>query len=374
MFIIRELSEVIEKWLFRKKIIIIYGARQVGKTTLVKEILKNHNGEYYNCEIIRVNQALEKKDPYSIKDFIGVGKLVVFDEAQKVNDIGLSLKLLIDTYPDLQIIATGSSSFELANKINEPLTGRALEFHLNTFSIMELKNIYNSVEFGSQLERFLVYGCYPDIVNNPGDEKLLLDNLAGKYLYQDILSFENLKRSDLIVKLLQLLALQIGNEVSINELAVNLQTSRDTIERYLNLLEKTFVIFRLKALSRNSRSEISKKSKIYFWDNGIRNSLIAAYQPINQRNDIGALWENFCITERIKNLNNKNLKDRRYYFWRNHLQKEVDYIEEYNGRFYGYEFKWNKNKCQTFKDFLEAYPDSEIKTINRENFLEFVSI
>lgn len=369
----RDIEKNIEDWLFKGKIIILYGARQVGKTTLAKKILKKHGHQedYFNCEIASVRNALEREDPTALKKFLGSGRLIVLDEAQKVNNIGLILKLLLDTYPDMQIIATGSSSFDLANKINEPLTGRALEFTLYPFSLRELKNFYKNYELEGQLENFLIYGLYPEIVKSDlKNVRQLLDNLSNKYLYQDILIFNRIKKSGLIIKLLQLLALQVGNEVSINELAINLQCSRDTITNYLDILEKAFIIFRLRAYSRNSRKEIAKKQKIYFVDLGIRNSLISRYNELSARDDVGALWENFCVIERLKKIQADNLFCQKY-FWRTTDQKEIDYVEEYNDRLDGYEFKWNKTKMSAPKEFL-TYKNSRVSLINRYNYQDFL--
>lgn len=376
MIFIRSLEKNIEKWFFRKKIIIVYGPRQVGKTTLVKSILHKYANEknYYNCEIIGIRQAFQKQDPLEIKKIIGKEKLIVLDEAQKIPHIGLVLKLFIDTYPETQIIATGSSSFDLSNKINEPLTGRALEFILYPLSILELAQHYKRFEITGQFENLLRFGSYPEIINSGlKDAQILLDNLTGKYLYQDALEFEHLKKSDLLVHLLQLLALQLGNEVSTHELANTLSCNRKTVIRYLELLEKSFVIFRLPALSRNLRKEIAKKQKIYFYDLGVRNSLIARYNTLHVRNDIGALWENFCIIERLKYLQYNNIHCNRY-FWRTHDQKEIDYIEEYNDKFEGFEFKWNKNTFNKPRDFTNTYKNARVHLVNKDNCLDFFGI
>lgn len=370
----RDIEKNIKNWLFKGKIIILYGARQVGKTTLAKKLLKEYGRpeDYFNCEIGSIRQSLEKEDPAALKKILGDGRLIVLDEAQKITNIGLILKLLSDTYPEMQIIATGSSSFDLANKVNEPLTGRALEFTIYPFSLRELKNFYKNYELDGQLENLMVYGFYPEIIkSNTAGARQLLDNLTNKYLYQDILIFNRIKKSDLVVKLLQLLALQIGNEVSINELAVNLQCSRDTVVNYLDILEKSFVVFRLHAYSRNQRKEITKKQKIYFVDLGIRNSLISRYNELGVRDDAGALWENFCVSERIKKLQTDNLSCQKY-FWRTLDRKEVDYVEEYNDRLDGYEFKWGKGKLSEPKEFL-AYKNSRINLINRDNYRDFLT-
>lgn len=369
----RDIERNIKEWLFKGKIIILYGARQVGKTTLAKKLLNEYGRpeDYFNCEIASIRQSLEKEDPAVLKKILGDGRLIVLDEAQKIVNIGLILKLLLDTYPDMQIIATGSSSFDLANKINEPLTGRALEFTLYPFSLSELKYFYKSYELDGQLENLLIYGLYPEIVKSSiPNARQLLDNLSNKYLYQDILIFDRIKKSGLIVNLLQLLALQIGNEVSINELAINLQCSRDTINNYLDILEKAFIIFRLRAYSRNHRKEITKKQKIYFVDLGIRNSLISRYNELAVRDDVGALWENFCISERLKKIQIDNLSCQKY-FWRTIDQKEIDYVEEYNDRLDGYEFKWGKGKASAPKEFL-AYKNSRVSLVNRNNYRDFL--
>lgn len=375
MIIQREIQENIEKWLFKGKILIIYGARQVGKTTLVKTILEKYQIQegYFNCEILSVKQALEKQDPIALKKFLGDHKIIVLDEAQRVLNIGLTLKLLIDTYPNLQIIATGSSSFDLANKISEPLTGRALEFKLYPFSVRELKKTQVNWQITDQLESVLRFGLYPEIVNSDlGSAERLLDELAAKYLYKDILEFEQLKKPDLLLNLLQQLALQIGNEVSINELANSLGVNQQTIKRYLDLLEKSFVIFRLRSFSRNLRKEITKKQKVYFYDLGIRNSLIGRYNSLNLRDDVGALWENFCVIERMKLL---AFQDRRpkQYFWRTHDQKEIDYLEEQDSQLVGYEFKWQmKNKYYPPQNFLETYSNSTVEVVTKDNYWDFL--
>lgn len=370
----RSIERTIGKWLFRKKIIIIYGPRQVGKTTVSKSILKKYGNSknYYDCEITSVRQALEKQDPIELLKIFGKEKIIVLDEAQKIPNIGLVLKIFIDTYPNIQIIATGSSSFDLANKINEPLTGRALEFILYPLSLTELTQKYNRIELDGQLDNLLILGSYPEIVNSRiKDAQMLLNNLSSKYLYKDILEFEQIKKSNLLIDLLQLLALQLGQEVSTNELATKLSCNRKTITRYLDLLEKAFVIFRLRSFSRNLRKEIGKKQKIYFYDLGIRNSLISRYNPLRERDDIGALWENFCIIERLKYLQNKQIHCNRY-FWRTHDQKEIDYIEEYNNKINGFEFKWSKDRFKQPSDFLATYKNTSIRLVNKYNYFDFL--
>ncbi len=370
----RHIQPKIERWLFRRKVIIIYGARQVGKTTLAKTLLEkfDQTDGYFNCETPSVSAALENREPELLRRFIGNKKIVVFDEAQNVPNIGLTLKIFADTFPDLQIIATGSSSFELANRTSEPLTGRSLQFTLLPFSLAEIEQWYNIFEIKSQLDHFLTYGLYPEIVKAPIDEaQVLLEDLSGKYLYKDILAFENLKRSDVLHKLLQLLALQIGHEVSYHELANTLKINSRTVERYIDLLEKVFVIFRLRPLSRNLRKEISKRNKIYFYDVGVRNAILQQYQPPEIRVDKGSLWENFFIAERLKYLLNNQLNPNRY-FWRTLNQQELDYIEESDNILHAYEVKWKPGNYKVPPSFAKAYPNSKVEFVNTENFDSFL--
>ncbi|MEI6238313.1 MAG: ATP-binding protein [bacterium] len=370
----RNIENKIENWLFKGKIIIVYGARQVGKTTLCKAIMEKYKGDavYFNCEVIQIKQALEIQDPVELKKFLGDSKLIILDEAQSVRNIGLSLKLLIDTYPDMQIIATGSSSFDLSNKISEPLTGRSIEFTLYPFSISELQQVYKPHELKGQINTFLRFGMYPEVVKSGQENgRIFLENIASKYLYKDVLEFEEVKRSDLLVSLLQLLALQLGNEVSYHELSKHLKCDPATVRRYIDILEKAFVIFRLKPFSRNLRNEIGKKNKIYFYDLGIRNSLIGRYEAIEKRDDVGALWENFCIIERLKRNQLKDTYGNKF-FWRTHDGYEVDYIEEYDGILHGYEFKWNSKRSIRTKRFLEEYKESSVKSVNIDNYYDFI--
>lgn len=371
----RLIQSQIEKRLFKGKVVIIYGARQVGKTTLVKRIFDKYNGKklYLNCELLSVQRGLSTPEAEKLKSYLGENKLVILDEAQKITNIGLILKILIDTYPDIQIIATGSSSFDLANKINEPLTGRTHSFILYPFSIAEVKQQNSRFEIEAKLENILRFGFYPEVFFlSEDDARSRLDEISSNYLYKDILSFEGVKKSSLIINLLQMLALQLGNEVSYSEIAKQLGVSRLTVQKYLDLLEQSFVIFTLKSFSRNLRKEISKSVKIYFYDLGIRNNLIQNFNQLEIRNDRGALWENFCIMERIKrNSNNRIFAN--CYFWRTYTQKEIDYIEERDGKLFAFEFKWSANKKKIPKEFLNTYDNSEFETINRENYWEFVN-
>jgi predicted AAA+ superfamily ATPase len=371
----RTLQKSIEKWLLRNKVLIIYGARQVGKTTLIKQILEKFpdNSIYLNCDIFSVQQSLQTTDPERIKEFIGKARLVALDEAQRIENIGLILKILHDTVPDLQIIASGSSSFDLSNKINEPLTGRAIEFNLYPFSYQELNEIYPEHELRFKWVSSIRFGWYPEIMaKSETDAILLLDNLTGKYLYKDIFEFEMIKKPQLLVKLLQMLSLQVGSEVSVNELSVSLQVNRSTIERYLDILEKAFVIFRLYSFSRNLRQELNRKFKVYFYDVGIRNSLITNYNPPELRSDGGGLWENYFIAERLKYLQSLEISPKRY-FWRTYQGKEIDYLEEAGGKLFAFECKLNPlAKAALPKEFANSYPDYEFNVITPENYWKYL--
>lgn len=373
MILSRKLYDRIASQLYQGKVIIIYGARRVGKTTLSKKILENEVAKgkrikYLNAELLSISQGLSTTNEVELKHYIGDVDLIVIDEAQHIKNIGLVLKILVDTYPEIQVIATGSSSFDLVNKVGEPLTGRTRHFILYPFSIMEISSDLFNVR--ANLEKSLVYGLYPSVfILDQENAHVELEEITSGYLYKDILEFESIKHSDKLIKLLQLLAFQIGNEVSYNELGTTLEIDRATVEKYIDLLEKCFVIFRLKALSRNTRKEISKSIKIYFYDVGIRNCLIRNYNTVDFRNDIGELWENFCIVERMKR-NQFEAYSPNVYFWRNYNRQEVDYIEEYNGKLYGFEFKWNeKAKNKKPSVFLESYEEASITKIDKVNFV-----
>jgi predicted AAA+ superfamily ATPase len=352
---------------------VIYGARRVGKTTLSKEILANQAREgkrtaYYNAELLPYSQRFATTDPLKLREAVGNADIVVIDEAQHINNVGLSLKILVDTYPEIQIIATGSSSFDLVNKIGEPLVGRARLFQLQPLSITEVA--HNPIDTYSLLEPMMIFGGYPSVFGVHSQEaKRELDEIVGGYLYKDIFALERVKHSKKLVELLQLLALQMGNEVSYSELATNLRIDRATVEKYIDLLEKCFVVFTLRAFSRNCRKEISKSCKVYFYDLGIRNCLIQSFNPFYARNDIGALWENFCIVERMKR-NSFIGQYANLYFWRTYDQQEIDYIEEYDGVLHAYEFKYSpKAKVKTPRLFLETYP-SEFNVVHKDNWHE----
>lgn len=369
----RTIQDSVEKVLFKGKIIVIYGARQVGKTTLVKEIQKKYgeDSNYFNCDEPDIRRAFTDKTSTELKAFLGNKKLVIVDEAQRVKNIGLTLKLIVDNFPAIQIIATGSSSFDLSNEIAEPLTGRKYEFYLYPISLEELKSIYSDLEITRILGSRMIFGMYPEIIAAADDAGKKLKNIAESYLYKDVLQYQNIKNPEVLNKLLSALALQIGNEVSYNELSAIVGVDKKTVANYIQLLEKTFVIFRLSPFSRNLRHELKKMRKIYFYDTGIRNALINNFNSLNLRTDIGALWENFMISERVKYNNNRG-KAKNIYFWRTHFGKEIDYVEETEGKLEGYEFKWGKDNFTKPKEFLETYKNSAIELVNKNNFQKFV--
>lgn len=369
----RFLLKLVENNLFNGKIIIIYGARQVGKTTMCREILKKaKNGKYINCELMQNKAALETTNDKKLKDFLGTSDLIVLDEAQKIKNIGLVLKIIADTFPKIQIIATGSSSFELANKTGEALTGRARRYLLYPLAIEEIKQKYNTVDLDAKLENILRFGTYPSIFDLPEKEAIEeLNEIASNYLYKDLFQYSGIRKPDLLVDLLKALALQLGNEVSLAELSNLLGKNSHTIETYLNLLEQSFIIFKVRSFSRNLRKEIGKRYKIYFYDLGIRNSLIQNFNPLDIRNDVGALWENFCLAERMKHNNNNRIMAN-YYFWRTYDGQEIDWIEEREGKLFAFEIKWGNKKPEAPRAWREAYPESEYMIINKDNYLEFV--
>ena len=370
----RNLHKRITEKLFSEKIIIITGARQTGKSTLMKEIQIQQNKKtlYLDCDDPHTRTALQNQSTLNLLRIIGDNKIIFIDEAQRVENIGLTLKQIHDNKKGIQLIVSGSSAFELSNRVNEPLTGRKWEYNLFTISFSEMQNHTSWFDENRMLESRLIYGSYPDVINNPGNEKQILSNLTSSYLYKDIFAFQEIRKPQLIDKLLQLLAFQLASEVSYNELANTLQVNVRTVEKYIDLLEKSFVIFRLPSFSRNIRTELKKSKKFYFYDNGIRNSLISNFNNINMRNDTGQLWENYLVTERLKKISYQNLFCNTY-FWRTTQQQEIDYIEEHSGKLFAYEFKWNMNKkAKLSKTFAEAYPENEFMVINRDNYTDFV--
>lgn len=373
MMIKRAIQPLIEQHLFKGKIVILYGARQVGKTTLAKEILAQYPDDsvYLNCDEPDIRDAFSDKTSARMKDFIGKRKLAVLDEAQRVTNIGPALKLLHDSYPDIQLLATGSSSFELSDKIAEPLTGRKLEFHLFPFSVRELLQLYSEADIRRLLDRRLVYGMYPEIVSAEGSPDELLKSLARSYAYKDVLKYQQIRNHEVLEKLLQALALQIGAQVSYTELAQLTGVDKETVAGYIQILEKAFIVFRLRAFSGNARNELKKSRKIYFYDVGIRNALINNLNGLELRQDTGALWENFVIAERLKFLSNSGL-DKASFFWRTRQKQEIDYIETDAAGMTAVEIKWGKPARRAPKAFTDAYPRAAFTSINKDNFLEFV--
>ncbi len=370
----RELLNILQDRLFKQKAIIITGPRQAGKTTLIRLLLNQINQPFvwFNADEPNVPGLFSSIASYELKNLIGKNKIMVIDEAQRIKGIGLTLKLIVDSIPDVQVIATGSSSFDLIDEINEPLTGRKFEYQLYPFSFSELSKEYGIIEEKRLMNHRLVFGSYPDVANNPDDAVETLNWLADSYLYKDLFRIESIKKPDLIIKLLQLLSYQVGNEVSYNELAQNLVSDPKTVEKYIGLLEKTFVIFRLQALSRNLRNEIKKTRKIYFYDNGIRNAIINNFNPVHTRQDVGVLWENYLISERIKLAAYQRIHSNRF-FWRTKLQQEIDYIEERAGKMWAFEFRYNPSKTANLsKTFINAYPEHDFKIINSDNYHEFL--
>ncbi|GHU94490.1 ATPase [Bacteroidia bacterium] len=375
MSVNRTLLQSIKGRFYKGKAIILIGPRQVGKTTLLRQLVADELPEtilLLNCDEPDVRHLLENVTSTELKNLIGTKRIILIDEAQRVENIGITLKLMIDNIANVQLIVTGSSAFEINNKINEPLTGRKFEYHLYPFSTAELIAYSSSIEENRLLERRLIYGMYPDVVNHPSDANDLLIQLINSYLFKDILMYKDIRRADDLNKLLTAVALQLGNEVSYNELSRIVGMDKETVERYLDLLEKVFVVFRLSAFSRNLRQELKKSRKIYFYDNGIRNALINNFQPLALRNDTGALWENFLISERKKH-NEYNSFYAKTYFWRTHTMQEIDYLEERDGKLFAYEFKYNENRhAKLPASFADAYPENEFKIISRTNYLEFL--
>lgn len=372
--IVRKLENVIKEKLYKNKVITLLGARQTGKTSLLKKMFSNEAETLWlNGDESDVQERFKNPTSTNLKALIGNKKLVIIDEAQRIHDIGLALKLLIDNYPTIQIIATGSSSFELLNKMNEPLTGRKYEFELFPISLEELKDHHSEFIEKRSLSTRLVFGSYPEIINKQGEEIEVLKLLSDSYLYRDLLMLENIKKPEKLIKLLQALAYQIGNEVSYNEIGTLIGLDNKTVESYIHLLEKSFVVFRLNSFARNQRNELKASKKIYFYDNGIRNALISNFKLLEGRQDIGALWENYLVSERRK-YNSYSNNYAACYFWRTTDGQEIDYIEDKDGEINGFEFKWSSTKKHKItKTFLNAYPNSPVKIITPENYFEFLT-
>ena len=364
----------LEKRLGDEKVITLLGPRQAGKTTLLKELVRRNRLDvlWWNGDEPDIREMLTNPTSTQLKSYIGRYKFVIIDEAQRVENIGLTIKLIYDNIPGVKVIATGSSSFELANRINEPLTGRKWEHFLFPVSYEEMVQHHGIIEERRQLEQRLIYGYYPGVVTNPGLEKETLHQLADSYLYKDILTWENVQKPEKLEKLIQALAFQLGNQVSYLELSRMTGIDKETVERYIILLERAFVVFRLGSFNRNLRKELSKSRKVYFYDNGIRNAVIRNYAPLGLRSDTGALWENFLIGERLKYLQKNEWFTNRF-FWRTHDRQEIDYIEERDGTLHAFEFKWSEKAKSKFpKIFLNTYPEHKTDVISKSNFETFV--
>lgn len=371
------IERILEKTLKNKlntgKAIVLLGPRQVGKTTLLKMLFGTSdevlwmNGDELDIQALFANISSTR-----LKAIFGAKKIIIIDEAQRIQDIGLRMKLITDQIPEVQLVVTGSSSFELANKLNEPLTGRKWEYKMYPLSFAEMAAHHGLLEEKRLLAHRLIYGYYPDVVNNVGVEKEILKQLSNSYLYKDVLLLEQIKKPEGLIKLLQGLAYQVGSQVSYNELAQLTGLDAKTVEKYIEALEQTYIVFRLGSFSRNLRSELKKSRKIYFYDNGIRNALIANFNQVELRTDVGALWENFMVSERMKYLQYSQQWVNSWY-WRTKEQKEIDYIEEQDGVLTAFEFKWNPDaKHKMPRLFLETYTGSEFKIIHRDNFEDFL--
>ncbi len=365
----------LEDHLKTNKVLVLYGPRQVGKTTLLDDFLNKTTLRYKSAtgDNIKIQELFSSQNAEAITAYAQGYELIAIDEAQRIPNIGLGLKILVDQVPEIRVIATGSSSFELAGQIGEPLTGRKTTLTLFPISQLELKALYNDFELREKLEEFLIYGAYPEVLtqSNVQDKIDLLEEIAHAYLIKDILDLDKVKSSKILLDLLRLLAFQIGKEVSLSELSTQLRIDAKTVARYLDLFEKAFIIFNVRGFSRNLRKEIVKKSKYYFYDNGVRNAIISNFNELNLRDDVGALWENFIFMERLK----KRAYQKIYasiYFWRTWNKSEIDLVEEREGNLFGYECKWQPKKMTAPKEWLDNYPQASFEVISRENYLSFI--
>lgn len=367
--------ESLGDYLDPNKALLIFGPRQVGKTTLLNDFLKKTKLKYKleSGENFKVQDILGSQNFDQIKEFVEGYELIAIDEAQKIKNVGMGLKIIVDQVPGIKVIATGSSSFEFSGQVGEPLTGRKMSISLFPVAQLELKKLYNTYELKDKLADYLIFGGYPAVVSQTTKNKRMeiLREIAESYLLKDILEFEKIKGSKIIFNLLKLLAFQVGNQVSLSELAQNIGIDYKTVGRYLNILEQSFIIYSVQGYSRNLRNEITKKGKYYFYDNGIRNAIISNFNDLSLRNDVGALWENFIFMERLK----KRAYERIFanaYFWRTWERQEIDLVEEREGKLFAYEFKWNKKKIKVPSQWIETYKEASFEVITKENYLNFI--
>lgn len=369
----RSLSDLISGKIGSGKAIILIGPRQVGKTTLIKQLIENQSHLFLDGDDPTVRALLSSPNTEQLKSIIGQNRLLFIDEAQRINGIGITLKIITDQFKEVQLLISGSSSFDLSNELNEPLTGRKWEYELFPISWEEYEKHHGFLISEQMLENRLLFGFYPDVLNNPGEEKEVLKNLVNSYLYRDILAFSDIRKPEVLEKLVQAVALQVGSEVNYNELAQTVGVDKNTISKYIDILQKGYVLFKLGSYSNNIRTEIKTNKKIYFYDNGVRNMVLGNFASLDLRQDKGALWENFLISERMKQNIYKNSLAKMY-FWRTKQQQEVDLVEVKDGKISGFEFKWiNKRKSKLPKTFLETYKANG-KVIDKNNFREFVNI
>lgn len=365
----------LDKYLQQGRVLIIYGPRQSGKTTLLKQYLSTTKFKYKldSGDNVLTQQILSSQDFNQILEYVAGYEILAIDEAQRIPNVGSALKILVDHAPHLRIIATGSSSFELAGQVGEPLTGRKRTIILFPISQIELAKLSNAYELKMQLPERLILGSYPAVVAaGAKDEKItILREIANSYLLKDVLEMEKVKGAKILLDLLRLLAFQVGNEVSLFEIGRQLGLNSKTVGRYLDILEKVFVIFNLRGFSKNLRKEITKKNKYYFYDNGIRNAVISNFNGLDMRDDVGKLWENFLASERLKKQAYKDIFANNY-FWRTYDQKEIDWVEEREGKLFGYEFKWGEKKTRPPRDWLKTYSNASYEVIDKSNFLEFI--
>lgn len=370
--ILRQIESKIRSKLKSGKAIILVGARQVGKTTLLKKIIENDKYLFLDADDPTVRSLLTSPNTEQLRSILSDNKLVFLDEAQRIPGIGLTLKIITDQFKEVQILVSGSSSFDLGNELNEPLTGRKWEYELFPITWVEYEQNEGFLKSEQQFENRLLYGMYPEVLNNPGNEREVLKNLVNSYLYRDILAYSDIRRPDVLEKLVLALALQMGCEVNYNELSQTIGINKTTVQKYIEILEKGYILFRLSSFSRNLRNEIKQNRKIYFYDNGIRNMITGNFNPLELRTDKGSLFENFLISERLKQ-NTYHDTFAKMYFWRTKQQQEVDYVEERNGEISGYEFKWSARSSKLPETFTSTYKAKSV-LIDRSNFRDFIQL